>query len=56
MAKIDNIEGLLEKINSKLDNFLGFEDLSDEEREEIETIRKAVRSGETVQFDDVFED
>ncbi len=47
---------LLRGIHSKIDNFLGFEDLSDEERKEMDLIEKEVESGEYFTFDEVFGD
>ena len=44
---------LLLEINSKIDNFLGFEELSEEERKETELIKKEVESGEYLIFDEV---
>ena len=56
LEKINHIEKLLIEINAKIDNFLGFEGLSEEERKEIEQIEKEVNSGEYFTFDDIFED
>lgn len=56
MKKIDHIEALLLEINAKLDHFLGFEELDENERKEIESIRKEVKSEGHVSFEDVFED
>jgi hypothetical protein len=56
LEKINHIEMLLIEINTKIDNFLGFEGLSEEERKEIEQIEKKVNSGEYFTFDDVFGD
>ena len=56
MKKIDHIEELLMALNVKIDNFLGFEDMSEEEKEEVEQIRKEIQAGEFYTFDDVFED
>ncbi|ATZ60657.1 MAG: hypothetical protein BME93_00420 [Methanosarcinales archaeon Met12] len=54
MEKIDHIEKLLMEINAKIDNFLGFEELSEEELEEIERLREEVKSGEYVRFEEMF--
>jgi hypothetical protein len=35
MEKLDHIEGILKELNSKIDNFLGFEEITDEEKEEF---------------------
>ncbi|MEX2720324.1 MAG: hypothetical protein Q6362_002760 [Candidatus Wukongarchaeota archaeon] len=56
IEKIENIEKLLIEINAKIDNFLGFEDLSAEEVEEIRKLREEVKRGEFVEFEDVFEE
>ncbi len=56
MEKIDHIESLLMEINSKLDNFIGFEDLEPEEEKEVEEIRKGIASEEFVSSDEVFGD
>ena len=56
MKKIEHIEELLMALNGKIDNFLGFEDMSEEEKDEVEKIRKEIRAGEYHSFDDVFED
>ena len=54
LEKIGHTEMLLLEINSKIDNFLGFEKLSEEERKEIELIEREVESGEYLTFDEVF--
>lgn len=56
LEKMNHIEMLLLEINAKIDNFLGFEELSEEERKEIELIEKEVESGEYFTFDEVFGD
>ena len=54
MEKIERIENLLVSINGKIDNFLGFEDLSEEERNEVKKLRKEINAGEYMTFSDVF--
>ena len=54
MEKTERIENLLISINGKLDNFMGFEDLSDDEKDEVKKLRKEVKSGEYMTFDEVF--
>ncbi len=54
LKKMEHIENLLVEINSKIDNFLGFEELSPKEKKEIEIIKKEVEMGEYLEFDDVF--
>ena len=56
LEKMNHIEMLLIEIRSKIDNFLGFEEISEEERKEIELIEKKVESGEYLTFDEVFGD
>lgn len=56
LEKMNHIEKLLIEINAKIDNFLGFEGLSEEERKEIKQIEKEVESGEYFTFDDIFGD
>jgi len=56
LEKMNRIEMLLMEIHSKIDNFLGFEELREEERKEIELIEKKVESGEYFTFDEVFRD
>ena len=56
IEKIDRIEALLVKVNAKIDNFLGFENLEPEEKKEIEMLRKEVASGVSAGFDEVFEE
>ena len=53
---MNHIEMLLQEINSKIDNFLGIEGLSEEERKEVELIEKEIESGEYFAFDEVFRD
>ena len=54
--KIDRIETLLQEINAKIDNFLGFEELDEKERREADSLRKEIEAGEYVNFDEAFED
>ena len=56
LEKLNHIETLLLEINTKIDNFLGFEDLGEEERREIDYVRQSVKRGESVPFLDVFKD
>ena len=56
VEKIERIEELLLEINGKIDNFMGFEDLSEIEKEEVRTLREEVRSREYLTFDEVFEE
>jgi hypothetical protein len=54
--KIDRIETLLREINAKIDNFLGFDELDNDEQKELETLRKEIEAGEYINFDEAFED
>ena len=54
LEKINNIERMVMELNTKIDNFLGYEDLTEEEKREIEKIREEVKKGEYVKFDEVF--
>lgn len=56
MEKINKIELLLVEINSKIDNFLGFEEISEKEREEIKKIQEEIKKGIYSDFNDVFGD
>jgi len=51
LEKMNRIEMLLIEIHSKIDNFLGFEELSEEEGKEIELIEKEVESGKYFTFE-----
>jgi C4-type Zn-finger protein len=52
--KLENIENFLERIESKLDNFLGFEELTSKEKEEFIKIKKEMDEGQAFSYDDVF--
>ena len=54
IKKIERIEALLIELNSKIDNFLGFEELTENERKEVEEIEKEIKKSEYETFDDVF--
>jgi len=56
MEKIDHIENLLMEINSKIDNFLGFEELDEDELKELKELQKEVEAQDVVSFDEVFGD
>jgi len=51
MEKMEHIEKLLLQLNAKIDNFLGYEDLSSDEQEELKRIRHEIKSGEYVPLD-----
>ena len=46
VKRLERIERLLIELNSKIDNFLGYEDLSAEEHEELRKMREEVKKGE----------
>jgi len=54
LEKMETIENLLRQLNAKIDNFVGYEELSERERTELRRIRKEVRSGEVVSLDEAF--
>jgi hypothetical protein len=54
MEKMEHIEKLLLQLNAKIDNFLGYEELTSDEMEELKKIRREVRSGEYVPLDKAF--
>jgi hypothetical protein len=56
LQKINHIEKLLTEIDAKIDNFLGFEELNDEEKKEISKLREEVSRDEYVSYKDVFSD
>ena len=51
MEKMEHIERLLLQLNAKIDNFLGYEDLTSDEQEELKKIRREVKNGEYVSLD-----
>ena len=53
LKKISNIERMLIEINSKIDNFLGMEELTEGEWEEVREIRKEIKKGEYVSLDEI---
>ncbi|MCH8520287.1 MAG: hypothetical protein LAT82_06050 [Nanoarchaeota archaeon] len=52
--RLYNIEEFLKRIESKMDNFLGFEMLEQEEKEELLQIKKEMKSGNFHEYEDVF--
>jgi hypothetical protein len=53
MEKLEHIERLLLQLKAKIDNFLGYEDLTSDEQEVVKKIRREVKSGEYVPLDKV---
>jgi hypothetical protein len=45
MEKLEHIEKLILQLNARIDNFLGYEDLTPDERDELKKIRREVKSG-----------
>ncbi len=56
LEKITNIEKLLMEIDAKIDHFLGFEELSEEEKEEVRKLREEVGKGEYASYNEIFSD
>lgn len=54
LEKIKNIERMIIELNTKIDNFLGYEDLTGEEKKELEKIREEIKKGEYVKFEELF--
>ena len=54
IERLERIEKLLIALNSKVDNFLGYESLTKREREEIRQMREEVRRGDFVKFEELF--
>ncbi|KYC46115.1 MAG: hypothetical protein APG12_00058 [Candidatus Methanofastidiosum methylothiophilum] len=50
MEKLDHIEGMIKELNSKIDNFLGFEEITEEEKEEFKKLREEIRNGRSLLF------
>lgn len=51
LQKIENLETLIIQLNDKIDNYLGMEDISREEREEIQKLKDEIDAGEYVTLD-----
>ena len=54
--KLSEIEKLLLEINFKIDNFLGFEELTDEEKRELDLLKKEIKNKKFDTFKTVFKD
>ena len=52
--RMKRLEEWLLEINSKIENFLGYEELNQEEEEEVERITKEMKEGEYVKFEEIF--
>jgi hypothetical protein len=55
LKKIGDMEKILIEINSKIDNFLGLEELTPHEKKELDEIKKEVKDGEYKEFEEVFD-
>jgi len=53
LKRINDIEKILIEIDAKIDNFIGYEELTEKERRELRKIREGVKCGEYVSFDKV---
>ena len=53
LQKIDNLEVLIIQLNEKIDNFLGVEEISDEEINEIHGLRKGIEAGDYISLNDL---
>ncbi len=56
VERLERIERLLITLNAKIDNFLGYEELSEEERKELQKMREEIKRGEFVKFEELFEE
>jgi len=54
LEKINHIERMVMELNMKIDNFLGYEDLREEEKKELEEIREDIKRGGVIRFDELF--
>jgi hypothetical protein len=54
MEKLDHIQEMLKEINSKIDNFLGFEEISDDEKEEFKRLREEIKKGRYETYENTF--
>ncbi len=49
-VRLSHLEAQMGELNAKVDNFLGFEELSEDEKREVEEIRAEMAAGEYVSF------
>ncbi|WP_162007672.1 hypothetical protein [Aciduliprofundum sp. MAR08-339] len=54
LEKLNEIEEMIRELSTKIDNFLGYEELTDKEKKEIEELRKDIKKGNYVSFDELF--
>lgn len=55
LEELNQIKSLLQSINDKIDNFLGFEELDSNEQDELKQIKKEMNKGEYYKYDNLFE-
>jgi hypothetical protein len=53
ITHLTKIEDQLTLLNTKIDNFLGFEELSADELEELDNIEKQMEKGERIPLDNI---
>ncbi|KCZ71857.1 hypothetical protein ANME2D_01912 [Candidatus Methanoperedens nitroreducens] len=53
LTHLIKIENQLTMLNSKIDNFLGFEELSEEELEELDRIEEEMEKGNKISLDEI---
>ena len=53
LVHLVNIEDQLAKLNSKIDNFLGFDDLSAKELKELDVIEEDMEKGKKISLNDI---
>ncbi|TAK63877.1 MAG: hypothetical protein EPO24_03780 [Bacteroidetes bacterium] len=54
LEKVEHIEQMLKNPNGKIDNFMGFEEITEPERAELNSIRQEIQTGDSMSFEDVF--
>ena len=55
-VRLTRLESQMGELNAKVDNFLGFEELSEDEKREVEEIRAEMAAGEFISLEDAFKD
>ena len=56
LKRMDRIEQLLVELNSKIDNFLGFEEIEKDELKELNKTRREINEGKFKTLTNVFGD
>jgi hypothetical protein len=54
LKRINDIKKILIEINAKINNFMGYEELTEKERKKLRKIREEVKRGGYASFDEVF--